>query len=891
MLALGSASQLQAQPAFLRPDDEDFRIIPPPVEVVTWSLGAFAVGKVSANTTTSTGDNATSLPHLFFPLRRVVVGRMNEPILSNNFGSVDIRPVVDYGLTFSAPILFTLFGRNWGINIDAYLASYRYVTQYLMTGVLTYDYFASFRDKNIAINGNGTAAFSSEFHPKFVTTFRTLNIAPMLNISGFLVGANIGIPMPFMESTLTTPNSAILPLRETVLPIDRRELQISIEPRIGFSAPLVTTRSGSLNFLASVGWMLPATSPLRGAAPATQELMQRSNQIFGDAVRSWMLTTIPTQTPPMFRYPLEDQGVTPLSISIGFNYLFTFGNGAIIDAFEKDAYDTDSLRAVYAAITRRVDSLRSISTRLADTMVNRTIVSMRLRDSLARLQRLRAIDSTNRAQEQRLFAERERRDAVEAEKQALLAMKRDLEEQKRAVEEQKRALETSNKRKDKELLKKNQELAEQQRQIEEKQRQLAANQRLMEDKNKEIEETKKRVFEAKIGAITALNSDGSRGEENPTINVEEFTAVFTKTLIPRVFFDKGSTLIPARYKQIAAADRTTYAIPTSPSLKATQIHAHVLNIIAKRLLENPTAQLTLTGFKRDDETDPKLPLKRAEAIATYFIDRWKIPSARLVREAGKPLPASSSAVSAPMPSSNAAPTNTEIAKAMSVLITSNNPSICAAFVLQDTTRVARPAAVAIDLDITTGAGLKQWQFEARQIINNEDELLTDTSGTKNTPRIVWNLEEDAVSVPRSSNPVALRLEAFDIKNSKAPESPIRELNVEQLRLKDKQLRGVPERTVYFYDIVFEQSVTNFAAEQERLVSEIKSRLQANSSVKMQLLNPQKASGTAVDVAQLLGIETGKAQLSQSASLLNPGQTPEAGAYNSVIRLRIETPEK
>ncbi len=879
VLKFGSTSMLQAQPAFLRPDDEDFRIIPPPVEVITWGLGAFAVGKVSANTTTSLGNDLTSSPGIF-QNRSLDAGSKVQSV----FAGVDVRPVVDYGLTFSVPTLFTLFGRNWGINIDTYLASYRYVTQYHITNIITDNPQKLFIQANQALNGTSGFAFSNEFQPKFVTTFRTLNVSPMLNISGFLVGANIGIPMPFMESTLTTPNSAILPLRETVLPIDRSELQISIEPRIGLSAPLVSTRSGSLNFLASIGWMLPTTNPLRGGTPASKALVQRSNQIFGDAVRSWMLTQMPTQPQPTLLRPLEEQGITPLSISIGFNYMFTFGNAAIIDAFEKDAYDTDSLRAVYAAITRRVDSLRAISTRLADTMVNRTIVSMRLRDSLAALQKIRAVDSTNRAQEQRLFAERERRDAIEAEKQALATLKRELEEQKRA-------LETSNKRKDKELAKKNQELAEKQRQIEEKQRQLAANQQLVEDKNKEIEETKKRVFEAKIGMIASLNEDGSRGEENPTIKVEEFTAIFTKTLIPRVFFDKGSTLIPARYKQIAAADRNTYASPTSPSLKATQIHAQVLNIIAKRLLENPAAQLTLTGFKRDDETDPKLALKRAEAIAVYFIDRWKIPSARLLREAGKPLSASSSAVSVPTSANNAAAPNSETAKAMSVLLSSNTPSICAAFVLQDTTRTSTPTKIAIDLDITTGAGLKQWQLEARQIINNEDELLTDTSSAKNTSRIVWDLEEDVLSVPRSGSPVTLRLEAFDVKNSKAPESPIRELKVEQLRLKDKQSRGLPDKTVYFYDIAFEQSVTNFAAEQERILSEIKSRLQPNSTVKLQLFNPQKVSGTVSDVAQLLGIDAGKAKLAESASLLHNGQTPEASAYNSMIRLRIETPEK
>lgn len=849
---------LFAQPAFLRPDDEDFRIIPPPVEVISLGIGTFAVAKGSVNTTTSLSNTLTSSPGLYF--NRTFTDKGSS---ATTLRGIDVRPVIDYGMTLSAPTLFTLFGRNWGLSVDVYFASYRYVTNYFVDNILEESLRAEFRTRNQALNGGTTPellnAFSDEYFPRFVTTFRTLNVAPMLNINGFLLGANIGIPMPFMTSTLTTPSSRILPLSGAQLPFDASAMQTIVEPRIGLTAPLVSTRSGTLNFLASLGWMLPTQSPLR-----SQSLIQSPNILIEDAVRRWQPTVMTLTTPPTnpLARPLDELAITPLSLSLGFSYIFTFGNGALIDEFEREAYSTDSIRAYYATITRKVDSLRAISTRLADSMANTVIASTRLRDSLNKLLQARTLDSTSKAQEKRLFAERERREAMEAEKQALEATKRDLEAQKRE-------LESKNKQKDKEIARKVRELAEKQRLVEEKQRQI-------EEKQRVIEETKKRVFEAKLGAIVGVNEDGSETAENPVIRVEEFAAQYAKILVPRVFFDKGSTVIPARYKQINAADRTSYQAPKNANEKSTLLHAQLLNIIGKRLQENASAQLTLTGFKRDDEADPKLALKRAEAIASYFIDRWKIPSSRIIRESGR---------------NDALQPSDQSGKAISVLISADNASITAPYTLSDVTRTATPSKIAIGLDITTGAGLKQWQLEIRQLINNEDELLTDTSGSKVVPRFIWNLGEDALSVPRSTSPVNIRLEAFDVKNAKAPESPIKDLNVEQITVAAKKASNKPDKTVFFYDVVFDASVTNWAGQQNLLLSEIKSRLTADSKVQITVFNPTGVSGNAADIAQMLGIEANAAKLLNSSTKLYPAQNNESAAYNNCIRIRIETPNK
>jgi hypothetical protein len=844
---------LLAQPSFLRPDDEDFRILTPPSEVITWGFGPFAVGKASINTTTRLAGSLTSSPSIFY--RRTATNTSPE------FAALDIRPTIDYGLTFYAPILFTLFGRNIGINFDAYLSSYRFVTMFYVDNIIQGTAKTTFKTFNDKLNANNPSAYSSEYYPKFTTTLHYLSLAPILNISGFLLGANIGIPMPNMTSSLETPQSNILPLKAALEAIDPAQMQILIEPRIGIMAPLVSTRSGTLNFLATLGWMPPSRPPITSSS-----IVQRPNSIVQNSVQQWANSN--SFTEPFAQTPRFDTlGLTPLSLSLGFNYIFTFGNAAIIEEFEREAYYTDSIRAVYAAITRKVDSLRTISSRLADSMANTIIVSSRLRDSLNKLLQARAIDSTNKAQAQRLFAAKTELDAAEAQRKGLEAQKFDLE-----VKSKQKDKEIA--KRDRELAKKARELEEKQRKIDEKQRAIDEKQRLVEEKQRLIEETKKRVFEAKLGAITGLNEDGTETPENPTLRVEEFFASHTKVLLPLIVFDKGSAIIPARYKQINAADRNSYTLPQNPYQKSILLHGQLLNIIAKRMLQNASAQITLAGFKRDDEQDPKLALKRAEAVASYLVDRWKIPSNRIIRESGR---TTSSMPDEPQ------------AEATSVRISSDNASICAPYTFSDTTRTATPPTIAIGLDISSGAGLKQWQLEIRQLVNNEDELLTDTSATKIATRYLWHLSEDVQSIPRSASPVNIRLEAFDAKNSKAPESPIKELKIEQITLQQKRKNNTPDKTVFFYELLFDASAVNFLGQQNIFLSEIKSHISADSKIQITVHNPRGVSGNASDVAQKLSVDAQKATLVDTDFRLHTAQILEAAAYNNCVRIRIETP--
>lgn len=851
-----SSSQSSSSPSsanFLRTDDQDFRILPPPSEIVTWGIGIFAVGKASLNV----DPFAPKSPKISFASTWY---RKSDGAETEQTG-VALRPTIDYGLTVAVPLGFNLFtSAPVGLNLDAYLATYRMGTQYRMANILTTDLYTEYAKDNKDISKDkNDETFLNNVYPTFFTTLRYLNLAPMISIGRFLFGVNIALPLQNLPAIQTTPTSEVLGLSSVPREIPFSKLSIFVEPRLSFLFPIISAPTGTLNFFANASWIPQKSSPV------WLEVEQYSGNVLIKAINAWAAKRAPTAASNLNLQVQDLQvGMTPVSVSLGLSYIFNFSNNELLEEFAREAYRTDSIRAVYAAVFSKGDSLRTVSLRLADSVANATINLSQMREVLAKIQQSRTLDSLKKAQERALFANQEQLAAAQAQKDSL--------------DKQKRDLERANKRHTKELAAKVREVKEKENLIASKIRELTEQQKLLAD-------TKQRIFEAKIGSIVGINDDGSETLENPTVRVEQFRAINTKTLLPTVFFDAGSSLLPARYKQIRAADRETYTLPANPRQTSTALHEQMLNIIAKRLLQQPTARLTITGFQSPKESDAQLAKKRAEKVASYFMDTWKIPTNRLVRAAGK---------AAPEPKNTDGGANAENT---TVRFSSDDASILAPYQLADTARTVTPRALAIGLNISSGAGLKQWQLEISQIIDNESEALKDTTATEIAPRFLWRVSEEAASVPRSESSLSIRLEAFDIGNTKA-EAPLKEVKVEQITLAQKQSTGAakPDKTVYLYELLYGEALTKLTPQSLALLDEIKSRITPEATVQITAYNPQNLSGTTRDIAGLLGLDAERmnasgAKLIDTQARLLAAKTPEAAAYNNLVRIRITTPNK
>lgn len=388
----------------------------------------------------------------------------------------------------------------------------------------------------------------------------------------------------------------------------------------------------------------------------------------------------------------------------------------------------------------------------------------------------------------------------------------------------------------------------------------------------ELTETKKKVFQANLTTITGTKEDGTQVED-PTLRVEQFAASTQRTLLPTIFFDQGSATPPSRYRRIQSTEREAYKLPSDANAAPTVVYTHLLNIIGKRLSSSPSAKLTITGQQTRDETDAKLAEKRAEAIAAYLQDVWKIPAARLTRTA-KPADASNQA------------------DKRTVSFSSDNAEVLAPLTIDYTTRLASPPVLNIGMEINTGVGLKQWELEMQQMVNNQPTTLKEARGGEPYPqRYEWRLNDEPATIPQSNDPVSIRISAYDINNAAAPDAALKSIKVEQISLADKRKNNAPDKSVSLYEALFGASLSDMDASSKAAFDAAKRTITPQSRVSITVFGGN-TSVNARAVAQALNLDARTAILRDAGTpLLSNTQQLEAQAYNRMIRIRVESPVK
>ena len=119
------------------------------------------------------------------------------------------------------------------------------------------------------------------------------------------------------------------------------------------------------------------------------------------------------------------------------------------------------------------------------------------------------------------------------------------------------------------------------------------------------------------------------------LTIEELTTIDSSPLLNFIFFETGESEVPPRYIQFSNQD-ITKTFDESKLTGTMEKYQHVLNIIGKRLLENPEARIKIVGCNsnRGAERGRKdLSRSRAESVRAYFKYIWGIDSSQITVEA------------------------------------------------------------------------------------------------------------------------------------------------------------------------------------------------------------------------------------------------------------------
>ncbi len=131
------------------------------------------------------------------------------------------------------------------------------------------------------------------------------------------------------------------------------------------------------------------------------------------------------------------------------------------------------------------------------------------------------------------------------------------------------------------------------------------------------------------------------------LTIEEVTTIDSSPMLNYVFFETGQSEIPSRYASLSSQAETRSF--SESELKGTmEKYAHTLNIIGRRLRDNPEAHIKIVGCNanRAEEHNRKdLSRSRAESVKAYLKYIWGIDASRMGLEArNQPAVASASSV-------------------------------------------------------------------------------------------------------------------------------------------------------------------------------------------------------------------------------------------------------
>jgi len=242
--------------------------------------------------------------------------------------------------------------------------------------------------------------------------------------------------------------------------------------------------------------------------------------------------------------------------------------------------------------------------------------------------------------------------------------------------------------------------------------------------------------------------------EPSEVAVEEINTIESSPMLNFVFFEAGDARIPERY--ILFKDRSeTDAFSFDRIAGAMEKHHHLLNVIGKRLRENPQTTIRLVGCNADFvEEKGRLDLsrERAAAVKRYLEGIWGIPSSRLAVEA-RGLPA------VPSPSRH----EEGRAENRRVEIISESASILDSIPSTYVEYASPVKEIKIQTKAVAGYGIERWRIFLR---GPDGTLLTALSGTGVMPDpLTVNLKEVGLKKIAAHDSLVLDLELIDRKGN------------------------------------------------------------------------------------------------------------------------------
>lgn len=208
-----------------------------------------------------------------------------------------------------------------------------------------------------------------------------------------------------------------------------------------------------------------------------------------------------------------------------------------------------------------------------------------------------------------------------------------------------------------------------------------------------------------------------------SLTIEEIKTIEVSPMLGHLYFDTGSSEIPARYVRITGPADTA-AFDEQKFRDTREKYYQLLNIIGKRLTVNSAATITLVGCNDNtgvEKGKKKLSGQRAETVKTYLQTVWNIAPERILVET-RNLPA--------MPSSSRLKDGQ--AENRRVEIHSNDPLILAPIRSSYLATTIDASALTLRPELVSPHGITSWKITVDNAAGNLAHLSGNGTPVKET---------------------------------------------------------------------------------------------------------------------------------------------------------------
>ncbi|MCX6154689.1 MAG: OmpA family protein [Candidatus Kapabacteria bacterium] len=388
------------------------------------------------------------------------------------------------------------------------------------------------------------------------------------------------------------------------------------------------------------------------------------------------------------------------------------------------------------------------------------------------------------------------------------------------------------------------------------------------------------------GDIVAFGLDSAGNEiPNPKMTIEEFSASKLHPLLNYIFFDENSAAIPEKYKALTKSDISTFDINKLYTLETMSIYYYILNIVGKRLTDNPTANLRIVGCINDrnqEKSNKELSKSRAEAVKNYFLNIWGINESRLKIEV-KGLPEKAST-----------PTDDpeKMQENQRVELYSDNDVVLEPVFVADTLRVSNPPSLRFKTNVRTEAGFSNGKIEIKQ-----NQMIYKNFSVSSDGSAAYEWKLDQANMPRLNQVLEYGLMFSDKKGQIA--APIsKNIFLEQITIKKKRLNILKDKEIEKFSLIlFNFDKADISSKNSKIVDFIKSRFKTNTQITITGFTDRTGDETYnKNLSQRRAEATFKALGNKNASYIGRGEeqliydnnNPEGRFYCRTVEILLET---